>query len=138
MSATIEIEQLQNEKARLEEEARDLDEELKQLETRWKLLSEKVAIQELKKKNAAKKEAINQLQHKISLLETQLEKLSTTDTSKDILPMDEDSENQENMIETSITEKKDEEAITVNAFGDEEEIDENFETEYEKKKYGFF
>jgi hypothetical protein len=138
MSATIEIEQLQNEKARLEEEARDLDEELKQLETRWKLLSEKVAIQELKKKNAAKKEAINQLQHKISLLETQLEKLSTTDTSTDILPMDEDSENQENMIETSITEEKDEEAITVNAFGDEEEIDENFETEYEKKKYGFF
>lgn len=55
MSTTIEIEHLQNEKTRLEEEARDLDEELKQLETRWKVLSEKVAIQELKNENAAKK-----------------------------------------------------------------------------------
>ncbi|MEM2968821.1 MAG: hypothetical protein QXP44_00355 [Candidatus Bathyarchaeia archaeon] len=135
MSATIEIEQLQNERARLEEEAQDLDEELKQLETRWKLLSEKVAIQELKKKNAAKKEAINQLQHKISLLETQLEKLSTTNISADALPMDEDNKNHENTIETPAPE---EDAITVTALDNEEEINEKFETEYEKKKYGFF
>lgn len=135
MSATIEIEQLQNERARLEEEAQDLDEELKQLETRWKLLSEKVAIQELKKKNAAKKEAINQLQHKISLLETQLEKLSTTSISADAPTIDEDNENHESTIEPTASE---EDAITVTALDNEEEIDEQLETEYEKKKYGFF
>ncbi|MGB9841942.1 MAG: hypothetical protein ACPLKZ_04365 [Candidatus Bathyarchaeales archaeon] len=134
MSATIEIEQLQNERARLEEEAQDLDEELKQLETRWKLLSEKVAIQELKKKNAAKKEAINQLQHKIRLLETQLEKLSTTNISADAPSIDEDNENHESTIEpTSL-----EDAITVTALDNEEDIGEHIETEYEKKKYGFF
>jgi uncharacterized coiled-coil protein SlyX len=59
-----------------------LDEKLKQLETRWKALGEKVAIQELKNQNAAKQETINQLKSKISLLETQLEKLSTGNAIK--------------------------------------------------------
>jgi predicted nuclease with TOPRIM domain len=38
MSATGVIEQLQNEKMRLEDESRVLDEEIKQLEMRWKIL----------------------------------------------------------------------------------------------------
>jgi predicted nucleic acid-binding Zn-ribbon protein len=104
------MEQLRNEKARLEEESRDLDEELKQLEIHWKVLSEKVAIQELKNGNAAKQEAINQLRSKISLLETQLEKST-----------DENAENQE--------QEKDDDTITVTALNGEEEINENFETE---------
>ncbi|MEM3378550.1 MAG: hypothetical protein QW674_06355 [Candidatus Bathyarchaeia archaeon] len=131
MSGNIELEQLQNEKARLEEEARDLDEELKQLEIRFKLLREKIAIQELKKKNAAKKETINQLQYKISLLETQLEQLSTADLSESNLSIDENLEN-EDINETPSTQEDD--TITVTAVSNEEEITDNFETEYAKKK----
>ncbi|MEM2998929.1 MAG: hypothetical protein QXX34_00175 [Candidatus Bathyarchaeia archaeon] len=131
MSGNIELEQLQNEKARLEEEARDLDEELKQLEIRFKLLREKVAIQELRKKNAAKKETINQLQYKISLLETQLEQLSTADLSESNLSIDENLEN-EDINETPSTQEDD--TITVTAVSNEEEITYNFETEYAKKK----
>jgi predicted nuclease with TOPRIM domain len=75
MSATGVIEQLQNEKMRLEDESRVLDEEIKQLEMRWKILGEKVAIQQLRNENTAKKETIDQLESKIGLLETRLEKL---------------------------------------------------------------
>jgi predicted nuclease with TOPRIM domain len=117
LSTSTEMEQLRNEKARLEEESRDLDEELKQLEIHWKILSEKVAIQELKDGNAAKQEAINQLRSKISLLETQLEKST-----------DENVENQEDMEETGDA-SEDEDTITVTALNGEEEINENFESE---------
>ena len=48
LSTPLEMEQLQNEKTRLEEESHNLDEELKQLEIRSKILGEKIAIQELK------------------------------------------------------------------------------------------
>ena len=123
LSTSIEMEQLQNEKVRLEEESRDLDEKLKQLETYWKVLNEKVAIQELKNENAAKQEAINQLQSKISLLETQLEKRSTTENAEDQEAMKETGEASEEEQE------KDEDTITVTALNGEEEINENFETQ---------
>ena len=123
MSTPIEMEQLQNEKVRLEEESHYLDEKLKQLETHWKVLNEKVAIQELKNENAAKQEAINQLQSKISLLETRLEKR----------PTNENAENQEAMRETGDAsgeeQEKDEDTITVTALNGEEEINENFGTQ---------
>ena len=123
LSTPIEMEQLQNEKVRLEEESHYLDEKLKQLETHWKVLNEKVAIQELKNENAAKQEAINQLQSKISLLETRLEKR----------PTNENAENQEAMRETGDAsgeeQEKDEDTITVTALNGEEEINENFGTQ---------
>ena len=123
MSTPIEMEQLQNEKVRLEEESHYLDEKLKQLETHWKVLNEKVAIQELKNENAAKQEAINQLQSKISLLETRLDKR----------PANENAENQEAMRETGDAsgeeQEKDEDTITVTALNGEEEINENFGTQ---------
>ena len=123
MSTPIEMEQLQNEKVRLEEESHYLDEKLKQLETHWKVLNEKVAIQELKNENAAKQEAINQLQSKISLLETRLEKRSTNENAED----------QEAMRETGDAsgeeQEKDEDTITVTALNGEEEINENFGTQ---------
>lgn len=123
MSTPIEMEQLQNEKVRLEEESHYLDEKLKQLETHWKVLNEKVAIQELKNENAAKQEAINQLQSKISLLETRLERRSTNENAED----------QEAMRETSDAsgeeQEKDEDTITVTALNGEEEINENFGTQ---------
>jgi predicted nucleic acid-binding Zn-ribbon protein len=123
LSTSIEMEQLQNEKVRLEEESHYLDEKLKQLETHWKVLNEKVAIQELKNENAAKQEAINQLQSKISLLETRLEKR----------PTNENAEDQEAMRETGDAsgeeQEKDEDTITVTALNGEEEINENFGTQ---------
>jgi hypothetical protein len=136
------LEQLQNEKTRLEE-ARTLDEELKQLETRWKVLGEKVAIQELRNQNAAKQETINQLKSKISLLETQLEKLSTGRTiRKEETVESENAERQEANKEAvdapEEKQEKDDDTIMVMALDNEEEISENFEAEQEKKKQGFF
>ena len=123
MSTPIEMEQLQNEKVRLEEESHYLDEKLKQLETHWKVLNEKVAIQELKNENAAKQEAINQLQSKISLLETRLEKRSTNENAEDQEAMKETGDASEEEQE------KDEDTITVTALSGEEEINENFGTQ---------
>jgi len=120
-----------------------LDEELQQLETRYKVLSEKIAIQKLKNENAAKQEAISQLQSKISLLETQLEKSSTASIlQKEALATSENVENQEAMRETVAAseekQEKDEDTIKVTAFDGEEEISENFEAEREKKKPRLF
>lgn len=131
LSNSIELEQLRNEKARLQEEAHDLDEELKQLEARSQVLTEKIAIQELMNQNAAKQESINKLQSKISLLETQLEKLSLSATSKETTPTSETAENQKVTEQTANPPQeqfqKDEDTITVTALdNDEAEINEHF------------
>lgn len=132
MSTNIELEQLQNEKARLEEEAKDLDEEIKQLEIRVKVLSEKMAIHELRKRIAVKKETINQLQYKINLLETQLEQLSTADATKTSAAFDEYTEGED----ASETDNAHDDIITVTALSNEEELPETFEADYAKKKHG--
>ena len=142
MSSLSEIEQLQNEKNRLKEESYSLDEELKQLETRWKILNEKVAIQELKNENTAKKETISQLQSKIVLLETRLEKLLTAGAlKKDNAVTSENAADQEAMKETNNTseeeQEKDEDIIRVMAFDNEEEISDNF-IEEQNEKQGIF
>ena len=77
MSETIQLEQLLNEKAGVEEESRDLDEEQKQLKLKAKVLAEKI-IQELRKKNNAKQQTVNQLQSKVGELENQLNNLSVS------------------------------------------------------------
>jgi hypothetical protein len=116
-----------------------LDEELKHLEKRRKILGEKVAIQELKNENAAKKETISQLESKIGLLETQLEKLSTVSPfKKEDATTNENTERQEDMKETGdaseAEQEKDEDTITVMAL-DNEEIIEKVEAEQEKKNH---
>jgi len=141
MSTHGEIEQLQNEKTRLEEESHALDEELKQLEIRWKILDERVAIQELKNENAAKKEAVSQLQSKIGLLETRLEKLLTADNlKKEDIATSGNAESQEATKETDNASEqqheKDEDTIRVMALDNEEEI--NAETEQKKENQGLF
>jgi len=143
LSTPVEIEQLQNEKTRLEEESRALDEELKQLEIRWKILDEKVAIQELKSENAAKKETISQLESKIGLLETRLEKLLTIGTlKKEDVATSENAESQEDVKETGDAseeeQQKDEDTIRVMALDNEEEISNNVEAEQEKESQGLF
>lgn len=77
MSETIQLEQLLNEKAGVEEESHELDEEQKQLRLKAKVLAEKI-IQELKKKNNTKQDQVNKLQSKVGELENQLNNLSVS------------------------------------------------------------
>jgi len=134
------MEQLQNEKTRLEEESHNLDEELKQLEIRSKILGEKIAIQELKNENDAKKQTISQLASKIGILETRLEKLATGDTlNEDATSVN--TETQETVTETtnfSEEHGQDEDTIRVMALDNEEEIIENPEAEQQKENQELF
>jgi peptidoglycan hydrolase CwlO-like protein len=75
LSEKVQLEQLTNEKACVEEESRRLEEEQKQLETRARGLLEKI-IQELRKKNSEKKQANSKLQLKVDSLRAQLSDLS--------------------------------------------------------------
>jgi predicted nuclease with TOPRIM domain len=141
VSTPAEIEQLHNEKARLEEESRHLDEELKRLDAYWKVLEEKVAIQELKNENVAKQKAINQLRSKISTMETQLEKSSATNFPKnETTTLPEKVHNQEFTKESSeVSQGKDDDTITITALDSEEHIRKTLESEQqERKKQGLF
>ena len=75
MSETIQLEQLLNEKASMEDEGRELEEENRQLKVKAKVLTEKI-IEELRKKNDAKQKAVNNLQSKVNELESELSTLS--------------------------------------------------------------
>ncbi|KON31388.1 hypothetical protein AC478_02895 [miscellaneous Crenarchaeota group-1 archaeon SG8-32-3] len=143
MSATGEIEQLQNEKMRLEEESRSLDEEIKQLEMRWKILGERVAIQQLKNENIAKKEIIGQLESKIGLLETRLEKLLTSGVlKKEDTTKSETAERREFMKETRVASEEEaqeeEEFIRVMALDNGEKINDKVGAEQEKESQKLF
>ncbi len=83
MSKTIQLEQLLNEKASMEDEGRELDEEQKQLKDRARALTEQI-IEELRRKNAAKQESVNNLQSKVNALELELNSLSGISTSKSV------------------------------------------------------
>jgi transcription initiation factor IIF auxiliary subunit len=137
------MEQLQNEKTRLEEESRMLDEELKQLETRSKILEEKVAIQELRNENASKKQVVRQLVSKLGMLETQLEKLTIGNTFKEeAIATSEKAENHEAAAElTTASEEgrgQDDDIIRVVALDNEEEMRATVEVEKEKEKRFFY
>lgn len=142
LSTPLEMEQLQNEKTRLEEESRALDEELKQLEMRSKILGEKVAIQELQNENNTKKQTLSQLASKIGMLETQLEKLVTGNALKEDVATTENVENQEPITETTIVSEEehgqDEDTIRIVALDNEEEIIENVEAKQEKESQEIF
>ncbi len=75
---TIDVEQLFDETASLEEESNRLDEEQKKLSLQLKTLSEKT-IQEMKKRNRAKQQAVTQLRAKVNKLETLLEELASSE-----------------------------------------------------------
>jgi chromosome segregation ATPase len=75
LSETIQLEQLLNEKASMEDEGRELEEESRQLKVRAKMLTEKI-IEELRKKNDAKQKSVNTLQFKVNELESELNMLS--------------------------------------------------------------
>ncbi len=137
LSTSLEVEQLQNEKIRLEEESRNLDEELKQLEMRSKILAEKIAIQELKNDNTTKQQTVSQLASKIGMLETRLEKLVLGDT------YNEDTTNgnaQESATATNFPEEpeQNEDTIRVMALDSEETVVENVEAEKRKESHDVF
>ena len=135
----MEFEQLLSEKAGLEQEARDLEEEKKQVETRAKVLCQKI-IQELKNKNHAKRESINQLQSKVDNLEAQLDKLSGSGVLERAgVATSENAENKddtEKALEAS-EENVSETTVIVTAL-DKEELNENSKAEQERKKHLFF
>ena len=137
------MEQLLNEKTRLEEESRTLQEELRKLENRSKILEEKVAIQELRNENASKKQVVRQLTSKIGMLETQLEKLVVGNTLKEEATATiENAENHKATTETTAASEEgdgqDENIIRVVALDNEEEISETGEAEQEKEKRFFY
>ena len=87
MSETIQLEELLNEKASMEDESCDLDQEQRQLKDRAKALTAKI-IEELRKKNNAKQESVNNLQSKVNELELELSKLqepNTKESTEDIV-----------------------------------------------------
>ena len=136
MSEKTEFEQLLNQKADLEQEARELEEERKQVEIRAREVCEKI-IQELKEKNSAKREAINQLQAKADALESQLNDVSgcileragvTDNQSGDIEIPEEFLDGNEGNIENS---------VIVAAVEDAEEA-EDLKTEQTKRKHLLF
>jgi len=99
MAVSIDVEELRTEKVLLQKETLSLDEEIKQLEKLFEALDEKIAIQELRNKNAAKKEKIRELQSRIAAANTQLDNLSkvtilekeepsATENTQDAIPMD--------------------------------------------------
>lgn len=142
MSTPTEIEQLINEKTRLEEESRALDEELKQLETRSKILSERIAVQELKNENDAKRQTISELASRIGSLETQLEQLATGTTAKQEVVTSENAENQEAVIETNYASEEDqgqdEDTIRVMALDNEQELNDDSGAEEKESQELFY
>ena len=67
-----ESQELQNIRTRLEEESRSLNDERKNLEEKAKALREKVAVEELRRSNAATRDIISQLRVEINDLEQKL------------------------------------------------------------------
>jgi len=150
LSASKELEELQNKRAKLEEESRSLKEDQKDLEERVKVLEEKIAIEELKNSNKAACEAISQFESKINELEERLKKTSqvpeTPKPTKEIVSeVDETTEPTEEVtseVEETMPEEPEEEAVTVTALEDSittsQEVGEDLKKPSEKKKRKFF
>ncbi len=81
MSETIQLEQLLDEKASMEDEGHQLDEEHKQLRDRAKALTAKI-IEELRKQNNTKQNEVNGIKSKVNELEMQLGRLQEVKTQE--------------------------------------------------------
>lgn len=150
MSASKELEELQNKRAGLKEESRSLKEDQKDLEERVKVLEEKIAVEELKNSNKTACEAISHLESKINELEERLKKTSQVPetpkpTNEIVSEVDETTEPTEEVtpeIEETMPEEPEEEAVTVTALEDSitasQEVGEDLKKPSEKKKRKFF
>lgn len=146
MNESKELEELQNQKTRLDEESRSLKGRQENLEERVKVLEETIAIEQLKNNNKATREAITQLESKIDELERNLEKVSREpETNKPQVEPEvaETPKPDETPFETAetTTEDSEEEFVTTTATEEpmmtEPEIDEGKRT-HDKKKRKFF
>ena len=148
MSASKELEELQNKRAGLKEESRSLKEDQKDLEERVKVLEEKIAVEELKNSNKAACEAISHLESKINELEERLKKTSQVPetpkpTNEIVSEVDETPEPTEEVTPEVEETMPEEEAVTVTALEDsitasQEEVGEDHKKPSEKKKRKFF
>jgi uncharacterized coiled-coil DUF342 family protein len=136
MSEKNEFEQLLNQKADLEQEARELEEERKKVEIRAREVCEKI-IQELKEKNSAKREAINQLQSKADELESQLNKVSGCILERAGVTSSSSVDKDDSDASSGVEEDSPEESVIVAAVEDAEGA-ENVKTEQTKRKHLLF
>jgi hypothetical protein len=135
MSEAIQLEQVLNEKAGIEEESQELDQEQKMLRQKAKVLAEKI-VQEMKKRNNAKQDTVNKLQSQVSQLETQLNTLANTPILDDNdLPENENNEGEEAAASEAFDESmaETEDTVSVTAV-DDEEIDEVAKQDKKKRK----
>ena len=145
------LEELQNRRAKLEEESRFLKDEQKSLEERVKILEEKIAIEELTKNNKATHDEISQLESAIKALEHKLDgyvqpsgdstlMVETTPEPEISEPVKE--ENTSELAETTESEEAQEEIVTVaefeNPIEQQEEFGDDQKIRSEKKKRKFF
>jgi hypothetical protein len=128
MSETAELEKLLNEKSNVEKKGCKLDDQQRRLNTRAKVLTEKI-IHELRIKNDSKKRNLKQLQSTIKDLELQLNALTVSTVLADIR---EDGENSEESVDAGITfSTKPQETITAS---EEDMEDTVFVTEATEEK----
>jgi uncharacterized coiled-coil protein SlyX len=151
MDTSRELEELQNRRARLEEESRCLNDEQKSLEDRMKVLEEKIAIEELTRNNKATREEISQLESTIKALENKLvgcfQPSEVPARMTETLPETEVTEPAEEEITSELadateSEEEQEEIVTVAEFESPTEQQEEFgadlKTRSDKKKRKFF
>jgi hypothetical protein len=136
LSETVQLEQLLNEKASVEDEGHELDEEQRQLKLRAKMLTEKI-IQEIKKRNTNKQETVNTLQSKVNELESQLNSLSAPSVLGGTHESVEGNGETEEATETYEEEPPETNEDTVSVTEVADEIDVNMDSK-EKKKRKFF
>jgi hypothetical protein len=117
LSTPEELEQLQNTRARMEDEHRSLEEQQKNLELRTKILEERIAIEQLKSGNKSKNEAINQLKIKLDGLEQRLNGMVSDTLTSPIEP--------EQRPETTEVTSHETEAVSVVSEAPAEEIEED-------------
>jgi hypothetical protein len=147
LSASKELEELQNKRTNLEEQSRSLEEKEKALEERVKIVEEKLAIQELEDHNQTKLDAVKNLEAKISELEKRLKKPFKEPQPESFKPPEEPTPTPE-IAETVKEEPTEEETtegyVEVTAIDDStvnqqiEQIDEDTKKQHEKKKRRIF
>ena len=151
MDTSRELEELQNRRARLEEESHSLNDEQKSLEDRVKVLEEKIAIEELTKNNKVTREEISQLESTIKALENKLvggfQPSEVPARMTETLPETEVTEPAEEEITSELadateSEEEQEEIVTVaeleSPTEQQEEFDDDLKIRSDKKKRKFF
>lgn len=150
MSDSKELEQLQNRRAKLEEESNSLGQQQQNLETKVKTLEERIKINELENINKTRRETITRLESKMGELEQSLNAVekpesheSTNEAKLEINEVQESTEELTTSASETIEQEPEDEVVTVAAIEEpmtveQEEYSENPKRQNEKKKRKFF